>query len=31
MKSNILAMLREVVGANAVNEVYIVKAVTRRI
>jgi len=31
MKSGILALLREVVGAKAVEAVYIVKAVTRRI
>jgi hypothetical protein len=31
MKSNILALLRDVVGPNAVEAVYIVKAVTRRI
>jgi hypothetical protein len=31
MKSNILALLRDVVGPNTVDAVYIVKAVTRRI
>src|SRR3954452_2278433 len=31
MKSNILDLLRQVLGANAVDAVYIVKAVTRRI
>jgi hypothetical protein len=31
MKSSILDLLNQVVGANAVDAVYIVKAVTRRI
>jgi hypothetical protein len=30
MKSSILALLREVVGADAIKAVYIVRAMTRR-